>query len=189
MFCLGVPNIMNDTPEPLRSETRIYSIQPEQGYFDAGVTGDGRQILMGLYCPALVGIFFDAAGKLINHETRHLEFLQASNVVVDGKPIEGLVRNYDIDDKRIAPRMRVWQKELVFRPATIRVMRFFLTELAIGIADYPEYFSEILDDARASDEEKSDVRDSVRHWDADGQFVLRWGNDYWLDRAGEVVSS
>jgi hypothetical protein len=26
-------------------------------------------------------------------------------------------------------------------------------------------------------------------WDEDGQFVLLWGNDYWLDGSGRVVSS
>ena len=33
------------------------------------------------------------------------------------------------------------------------------------------------------------MRESMRLWDADGQFVLNWGNDYWLDATGEVVSS
>jgi hypothetical protein len=26
-------------------------------------------------------------------------------------------------------------------------------------------------------------------WHAEGQFVLWWGNDYWLDGDGEVTSS
>jgi hypothetical protein len=40
-----------------------------------------------------------------------------------------------------------------------------------------------------SDEERADVRESMQLWDADGQFVLYWGNDYWLDDSGEVVAS
>jgi hypothetical protein len=167
----------------------LYEIQPEQGYFDAGMTGDGRQVLMGLYCPDLVAIFFDASGALISHEARRLEFLQRSGVIVDGEPIEGLVGYYDIYDERIPPRIVAWQEELEFRPATIRVKRFFLEELGIGIEHYPSHFGEILDDPGTSDEEKDDVRDSMRHWDADGQFVLHWGNDYWLDDSGEVTSS
>jgi hypothetical protein len=87
--------------EPSSVAPRIYSIQPDQGYFEAGVTGGERQVLMGLYCPALVAIFFDAAGDLVSYEARHLEFLQASNVIVDGEPIEGLVRRYNIYDERI----------------------------------------------------------------------------------------
>jgi hypothetical protein len=169
--------------------SRLYPIRPEQGYFVAGMTGDGRQVLMGLYCPDLVAIFFDASGDLIRHEAHHLEFLQRSGVIVDGERIEGMVGYYDIYDERIPPRIVAWQEELQFRSTTIRVKRFFLDELGIGIEDYPSHFGEILDDPGASDEEKGDVRDSMRHWDADGQFVLHWGNDYWLDDSGEVTSS
>jgi hypothetical protein len=169
--------------------SRHYPIQPEQRYFDVGMTGAGRQVLMGLYCPDLVAIFFDASGDLISHEARHLEFLQHSSVIVDGEPIEGMVGFYDIYDERIPPRISAWQEELEFRPATIRVKQFFLDELGIGIEDYPSHFGEILDDLGASDEEKADVRESMELWDADGQFVLYWGNDYWLDDSGEVVSS
>jgi hypothetical protein len=166
-----------------------YPIQPGQGYFDAGTTGDGRQVLMGLYCPDLVAIFFDASGDLISHEARHLEFLRRSSVIVEGEPIEGMVGVYDIYDERIPPRIVAWQEGLEFQPATIRVKRFFLDELGIGIEDYPAHFGETLADPEASDEEKADVRESIRLWDADGQFVLLWGNDYWLDDSGEVVSS
>lgn len=164
-------------------------IRSEQGDFDAGMTGDGRQVLMGLDCPDLVAIFFDAAGDLIRHEARHLEFLQRSGLIVDGEPIEGAVGYYDIDDERILHRIVAWQEELQFRSTTIRVKRFFLDELGIGIEDYPSHFGEILVDPGASDEEKRDLRDSMRLWDADGQFVLHWGNDYWLDDSGEVTSS
>lgn len=169
--------------------SHLYPIQSGQGYFDAGMTGDGRQALMGLHCPDLVAIFFDASGDLISHEARHLEFLQCSGVIVDGEPIDGAVGYYDIYDERIPPRIVAWQEELEFRPATIRVRRFFLGELGIGIEDHPGHFGEILDDPGASDEEKDDVRDSMRLWDADGQFVLHWGSDYWLDDSGEVTSS
>lgn len=169
--------------------SHLYPIQPEQGYFEAGMTGDGRQALMGLNCPNLVAIFFDASGDLISHESRRLELLQRSGVIVDGEPIEGMVGYYDIYDERIPPRIVAWQEELQFRSATIRVKRFRLDELGIGIEDYPSHFGEILDDPKASDEEKDDVRGSMRLWDADGQFVLHWGNDYWLDDSGEVTSS
>ena len=168
---------------------QLYPIRPDQGYFSAGMTGDGRQVLMGLHCPDLVAIFFDTPGALLGHEARQLEFLQRSRVLVDGEPIEGLVGVYDIHDERIPPRLAAWQVEMGFKPATIRVNRFAIPGLGIGIEDYPDHFGDILDDPEASDEEKADVRESMRLWDADGQFVLLWGNDYWLAGDGEVVSS
>jgi hypothetical protein len=76
-----------------------------------------------------------------------------------------------------------------FQPATIRVRKFFSDEHYIGIEDYPSHFHEILSDPDSDEEEKADVRESMVLWDKDGQFVLQWGNDYWLDGSGHVVSS
>lgn len=172
-----------------RSASHLYAVQPDQEYFDAGKTIDGRQVLMGLYCPEIVAIFFDASGNVIGHEARRLEFLRKSSVIVDGEPIEGMVGVYDIYDERIPARIVAWQEELGYRPDTIRVKRFFLEELGIGIEDYPAHFDEVLADPAESGAEKEQVRESMRLWDADGQFVLYWGNDYWLNEFGEVVSS
>lgn len=158
-----------------KCETDLYPIKHEPGYFHAGATGDGRQVLMGLYCPNLVAIYFDRSGELQGTERRPLEFLWPRG------------ESNDIYDERIGPRLRAWQDEMGFRPETIRVKRFFITELGIEI--YPEHFGEILADPEASDEDKDDIRDSMRAWDADEQFVLFWGNDFWLDGTGEVVSS
>lgn len=129
----------------------LYPIQPKQGYFDAGMTGDGRQVLMGLHCPDLVAIFFGPSGDLIRHDARRLEFLQRRSVIVDGESVEGMVGAYDIHDERIPSRVVAWQEELEFRAATIRVKRFFQHELGIGFEDYPAHFGEILADPRASD--------------------------------------
>jgi hypothetical protein len=96
---------------------------------------------------------------------------------------------YDIYDERIATLLNAWQKEIGFRPATITVKKFFSVEHYIGIEDYPSHFAEILSDPEATEDERIDVRDSMTLWDRDGQFVLLWGNDYWLNSSGDVVSS
>jgi hypothetical protein len=58
-----------------------------------------------------------------------------------------------------------------------------------SLINYPDHFNEILGDPEASDDEKANIRDSMRLWDDAEQFVLIWGNDYWLDGTGKVVSS
>ncbi len=128
-----------------------------------------------VYCPELVAIFFDESGDLLGVERRHLEFLV---------PRGGM---FDIYDERIPPFLQAWQDEIDFCPEVIQVRKFFIMDL--GIEDYPDHFDEILNDPAASDDEKAGIREAVRRWDADGQFVLIWGNDYWLDSTGEVVSS
>jgi hypothetical protein len=157
---------------------RRYPIKTHESYgFFAGVTPDKTQVLMGLCCPNLVAFFFDSKGGLLKLEKRSITFFQS------------VTPPYDIYDDRIPVLIDAWKTEVGFHPITIMVKKFFSRELYIGIEDYPDHFEEILSDPKACEEEKNDIRDSIRLWDKAGQFVLLWGNDYWLDRSGEVVSS
>jgi hypothetical protein len=157
---------------------RRYPIQSHESYFFyAGVTPDDQQVLMGLCCPNLVAFYFDAEGNLLKVAERPVAFFQ------------GVVPPYDIYDKRIAPLLKAWRKEIGVRPVTISVKKFFSSEHDIGIEDYPSHFEEILSDPKTTKDERRDVQNSITLWDEDGQFVLLWGNDYWLDSSGEVVSS
>jgi hypothetical protein len=161
----------------VEGQEQLYAIRPDEGYFFAGVTPGGAQVLMGLFCPNLVAFRFDREGNLLGSEQQPVPFFQ------------GVAPPYDIYDQRIQPMIEGWKQEMGFRPATIRVRKFWSAEHYIGIEDYPSHFHEILSDPSADEEEKADVRESMERWDKDGQFVLQWGNDYWLDRAGRVVSS
>jgi hypothetical protein len=156
---------------------RRYAIRPDQGYFSAGVTSAGEQVLMGLSCPNLLALYFDPDGALMRTEHRPVPFFR------------GVTPPYDIYDDRIRPMIEGWQAEMGFRPATIRVRKFYSDEYSKGIEDYPDHFADILADPEADEEEKADVRESMEIWDSEGQFVLLWGNDYWLDGSGRVVSS
>jgi hypothetical protein len=156
---------------------RRYAIRPDEGYFSAGVTADGQQVLMGLCCPNLVAFRFDRDGKLVGTEQRPVPFFR------------GVTPPYDIYDERLRPMLQAWKAEMGFRPDTIRVQRFYSDEHGIGIEDYPSHFHEVLADPTADAEEKADIRESMELWDQDEQFVLLWGNDYWLDGSGRVVSS
>jgi hypothetical protein len=64
-----------------------------------------------------------------------------------------------------------------------------MSQAYIGIEDYPWHFHEILTDSTSDDEERADIRESMELWEKEGQFVLLWGNDYWLDESGAVISS
>jgi hypothetical protein len=157
---------------------RRYPIKSHASYcFYTGVTSGGRQVLMGLFCPDLLAFFFDAEGNLLGVDDRPVPFFR------------GVPPPYNIYDERIAPLLDAWQREIGFRPTTITVKKFFSPEHHIGIEDYPSHFEEILSDPGADEEEKRATRDSIRLLDEGGQFVLFWGNDYWLDSSGEVVSS
>src|SRR6516225_7787069 len=98
--------------------------KPDEAYFFyAGVTPDKQQVLMGLACPNLVAFRFDLEGNLLRTEQRPVPFFQ------------GVTPPYDIYDKRIPPLIVAWKKEMRFRPATIKLKRFFSEEHYIGIED------------------------------------------------------
>jgi hypothetical protein len=157
---------------------RRYAIQSHDDYdLYTGLTPNNEQVLMGLSCPNLVAFHFDLEGNLLRSSQRPVPFFQ------------GVTPPYHIYDERILPLIEAWKKEMGLRPATIEVKKFFSLEHYIGIEDYPSHFHEILSDPAVGDEEKAHVRESMELWDKDGQFVLLWGNDYWLDESGEVVSS
>jgi hypothetical protein len=157
---------------------RRYAIKPDQGtFFHTGVTPENEQVLLGLFCPNLVAFRFDLEGNLLRTEQRPVPFFQ------------GVTPPYRIYDERIPPLIEAWKKDMGFCPAAIKVKKFFSEEHSIGIEDYPSHFHEILADPDADEAEKADVRDSMELWDRDGQFVLQWGEDFWLDESGEVVSS
>ena len=56
----------------------------------------------------------------------------------------------------------------------------------------PQYYRELLENPNSptfDDEERQALPGWIQQWHESGQFVLEWGNDYWLDSTGEVVAS
>ncbi len=146
---------------------RLYPLQAGEGYFDAGVTRDGRQVLMAAFYPMTFAIFFAGDGTF-------LEYVERPN---EGEPNE--------------PELRRWQTELDFTPQTIRVEKFSIDEQGLGIADLTSFDEELLDDpdSEPDEAERAERLKAIRAWIEEGSFVLYWGNDLWLDGAGHVTSS
>jgi hypothetical protein len=157
------PDDDDDDDEP----PRLYSLQADQGYFDAGVTRDGRQALMAAFYPMTFAIFFAGDGTL-------LEYVERPN---EGEPNE--------------PELRRWQTELGFSPQTIRIEQFSLDDQGLGISDLTSFDEELLDDpdSESNEAERAERLKSIRARIEAGSFVLYWGNDLWLDGAGHVTSS
>jgi hypothetical protein len=56
----------------------------------------------------------------------------------------------------------------------------------------PEHYREFLKGPNSpafDEEERKAFPELIRQWNEVGQFVLEWGNDFWLDSTGEVVAS
>lgn len=158
-----------------RSADHLYpmNFENDNGLW-TGVGSNARQCLVGQWGCDLMGFFFDAQGTLLRNELRVLD-------------------RFDLDGGH-------WRDELGARPGLIQVKRFVWTPVpsstsrswtddGVGIEDHSEYFDNAANDPTVSDEEKAEVRASLHRWYEAGQFVLWWGNDFWVDGSGEIVAS
>jgi hypothetical protein len=156
------------TNQVAEAPPRLYTLRANEGYFDAGVTADGRQVLMAAFYPATFAIFFAADGT-------HVDYQERANAV--HAPDEAA--------------LRAWQAELGFTPRTIRVHKFEVSEIGVGIDDLPWHMQEFVEDPDAQEDpvERDALARSLVKWVDSGSFVLYWGNDLWVDASGHVTSS
>jgi len=168
------------------ADERLYPIRDHGGDFFTGVCGDGRQVVMGLLCPEVVAVFFDAAGNHLGCESRF--WGEEAAGLAGREPI------YDIFGDRfcalIARQLKDWQGELAFRTATIRVKEFWAAGQSVGIEEMPGHYRDIESaDWFPNEAERQGFRESRDRWLADGSFVFWWAKDYYMSKDGEVEST
>ncbi len=150
-----------------RGQDYLYPIQTHEEYgFFAGLGGDGRPVLMLATDFEILAIFFDSNGNLTEIQKR------------------------TVPRFHYAEALPSWQKEMNFKPGTIRVKKFFLPEYEAGIEDLPEHLAEFLANPEGYEKDERDrLSEFIQGWIQRGQFVFLWGNDYWVDNTGEVTDS
>jgi hypothetical protein len=158
---------------------RVYRIKSSD-YWHTGHTNDGTQVLFGLLCPDLVAYLFNQRGDLIDIQLQRLEFM-----VEDQKPGQP----FDIYDPRIESRRKQWSRKLGIRRGTINIRQFSDPEHDVKIENQPGYFNDVLERRDGPAEEKARIEELRQNWETEKNFVLWWGNDYWIGEDGEVESS
>jgi hypothetical protein len=154
---------------------RLYPLACHEGYFDAGVTADGRQALMAAFYPRTFAFFFDAEGRLLEYASQPT-------------PQERSEKQPSYGPSRLS--LERWQSELGFQPKNILVRRFSNADQGVGIEDLPSHFVDFLEDPeKETEEERQHTSESIQRWIEEGEFVLYWGNDLWLNKDGHVTSS
>ena len=85
-------------------------------------------------------------------------------------------------------------REFGFRPALVRVKEFS-TDEGLAVHLLPSHYQDYVDNPDSMDEERWGREDLdhypllIQSWIDRGDFVLDWGNDYFMDATGEVNSS
>ncbi len=158
-----------------RPAGHLYPLGKEQGYFDAGVVTDGRQVLMAAKCDITFALFFDGEGNFLNVETAPTPERPAS------QPTWGPSRLV----------LEGWQKEWGFREEAITVQKFYCCDVDVGIDDLPSHMEALLEDPKSEPDpaRREEEVELAKNWLANGDFVLYFGNALWLDSDGNVTSS
>ena len=162
---------------------RHYQIQshPAADYVTGTSEKDG-QVLMGLIYPHVAAAFFNISGQYLELHLRPLRFHAKS--IRRGGPY--LIEDPEFQD-HLLDQYHEWQDEIGFTENTIRVDRFCLEVLPIGIEDLPRHFQEFLDDPDDfTEEEQREFPELIKEWTARGDFVLWWGTNYYLCHDGEI---
>jgi hypothetical protein len=158
-----------------------YTLNPQERSFETG-TAEGSQVLLGLWFPYLVAVFFDSNGDLVSNEQRQLS-----------SDAEALGRcSFHSKEFRhhVMLERALWENELHFVSGPISVKKFSLPYYELAIEDYPSFIREVLaDPTNHSVEDAKGAQDLLGIWEEVGQFVFYWTNDYWMNRDGEVVAS
>ena len=155
------------------SISRRYQIQSAAGHFEAGQTVHPEQVLVGIQLPHLVVLRFSTSGEL-----------QGLAAI----PIPASAGAPTLDDA--AEALRHWKAEVDFRPATISIAAFLVPERCIGLGDLPEHYQEVLDHPGLFEvDRRIELLADIDQWKERGDFVLLWDEEYYLNNAGELLSS
>ena len=166
---------------------KLFTIKSYGDEFLTGETNDKRLVLMGLLCPTLVTVFFDANGQY------------ESCVAVDlttPPPRMGDKGPYEIYDpafrKSLNQDIEQFKRQNGFSKQPIRVQQFHVDTRGIGIDLLPSHLAEFRQNPNAvaeSEEQRKNLQKDLDDWEDAGNFVLCWAKDYWMAPGGEVEST
>jgi hypothetical protein len=159
---------------------RLYPVRTaEWRGFYAGLASGSRQLLAAVADPVLLVVVFDSSGDLMES---HWWDLSA--------------------DEEVGEFLR---RQFGWEPALVRVKRFrvppgarqprnpvqaiLVGEEGFAIAPIPLDWQSYLDDPESLGAGQEDFAAMVQGWVDREEFALYWGNEYYLDRSGEVVGS
>jgi hypothetical protein len=84
---------------------------------------------------------------------------------------------------------RLVLREVGLEQGTIRIKRFFVPGCHIGIADFPEFFEDVLRrPLEYTEDDRAIANSELKRWSNDGIFIL-WLSEHsniWLNQYGEV---
>lgn len=150
-------------------------------YFYAGHLPGNRQTLIARSVHGqMIAAMFDEGGNL-------MQFIHEELPSPPVLPESEVIREVDEDDFQ-----DYLQRQFGYTPGLISIKEFCLPQEPFAVYHLPQDYREFLKNPNSSaidDEQRRDFPVLIQRWIESGQFVLEWGNDFWLDSTGEVVAS
>ena len=157
------------------NDERVFRIQSDGCYYWTGLAAD-EQVLIGPLHNMMTAVFFDEAGRFLRCEQYPPRGLTGNEGFVEGR-------------KAATQAVEARKAELGFHEATIRVRQFSLPDKLIGVFDLPWGLKQFLkdpDSVTLTDEDKRETTRELEEWRHSGNFVVVWGNDYFLTAEGWI---
>jgi len=177
---------LDEEDERVRTLRARLALFPVQAYdYHTGVCADGRQVVMGLLCPALVAFFFDQHGHLLCCEQRPWSE-EATALAGEQPPFQIFGETFQA---LIAAQEEAWQQELGFIASTIHVREFFDEQRGVGIERLPGHLEMEEIETEEDPQEQRELLALREEWLATGAFVWWWARDYYMSGDGEVEST
>lgn len=148
-----------------------------------GRTDNGDPIIVGLCYPYICAVLFGATCKLAEVRARPLTF--EARAMRKGAPY--LIEDPDFQQKYTA-QAQLWCDDFGLTEQPIVIERFSFPPFELGIEDLPRHMQRFKSDPDDfPEQEKRDYVELIDEWIAEGNFVLWWGTDYYLDKEGGII--
>jgi uncharacterized protein (TIGR02996 family) len=157
----------------------LFPIAASPGHhFYAGRLADGRQ--------ALAEVDWDGGGfvAFFDPDGRYLARQRWAAPDAGATPVRGRPLLHEVDV------IAFLRNTFAVEPGPIRVHEFTIPEEECSLYLWPGMHRDFLESQTADDEELRTILPLwMLRWLDEGGFVLEYGNDFWLDRQGEIHSS
>jgi hypothetical protein len=185
--------VLTDRKMKSMSPAKQYHLQSEPGHFYTGHLRDGTQAFMSLDYQKLVAVLFDAEGTYLKSLVREISKETQNGLELFFTVKRGGAVNYDGDEavfNKVWEELDRWAEDLGFVKGVISVQKFSLPEFEFWIQDLPSIYQEILQETLDSGGDmEEDIQEDIRDWQEVNDYVLVWGQEYDINREGEVVST
>jgi hypothetical protein len=164
-------------PYYYRQNSYLYDIKSHPDYYFCTGYSDTIQALWGIIGEKIYLILFSRSGDLKTTKSFEAkEFISHFNSNL-----------YDVLLEKVSHKFK---NEYQLNEDLIRIKRFWISNLEVGIEDVTDNIKEfLLDPSEFQLDEQEDCKESFEEWKKEDQYVFWWEQSFYMGKYGDVESS